>query len=223
MSRSRISRLWVRKFSRRQIRHGVSIAFSAYAAFEIKLKAGQPCVPTRLSQSSATIESDRRREDKLTSAGELPLQPLGSGSALLYRRMRRALARIGFLRSGYYLLLAISEALRDSPERGQAELDWEFAAREDPWSYATDSCHLSRIRREIELLDSVRCKKRFEKVLEIGCAEGLFTEKLAPLCDFLHAVDISTVALARARHNMTAVDSLCSRAICLHEGRAILE
>lgn len=49
------------------------------------------------------------------------------------------------------------------------------------------------------MLDAVRGKKRFEKGLEIGCAEGLFTELLADRCDSLLAVDISPIALARAR------------------------
>ena len=130
--------------------------------------------------------------------------PRGTGWSRYYRRMRRELSRVSYLRSGYYLLLAIGEALRDNPKRGQAELDREFTPHEDPWNYATDPSHLERIRREMEMLDAVRGNRRFERVLEIGCAEGLFTEKLAPRCDSLLSADISTVALIRARHRLQA-------------------
>ena len=40
---------------------------------------------------------------------------------------------------------------------------------------------------------------RFHAALELGCAEGIFTEKLAPMCDRLIALDFSEVALRRAR------------------------
>jgi O-antigen/teichoic acid export membrane protein/SAM-dependent methyltransferase len=121
-----------------------------------------------------------------------------------YRRLRHSLARVGFLRSGYYLLLAIREAMRDSPARGRIELDQGFERREDPWDYATVSYQRDRIRTEVEMLDAVRGPSRFAKVLEVGCAEGIFTEMLAPRCDSLLAVDISQVALARARQRLCA-------------------
>jgi SAM-dependent methyltransferase len=123
-------------------------------------------------------------------------------SSELYWRVRHALARVAFLRSGYYLLRTIRDAMRDSPARGQAELNHEFAAREDPWNYATAAYQVDRIRSEVEMLDAVRGDGRFGHALEVGCAEGLFTEKLAPLCESLLAVDISPVALARARRRL---------------------
>jgi SAM-dependent methyltransferase len=106
---------------------------------------------------------------------------------------------VGFLRSGYYLLLAIREALLDSPARGRAELNHEFEPREDPWDYATVSCQRDRIRSEVEMLDAVCGASGFGNALEVGCAEGIFTEMLAPRCESLLAVDISRVALNRAK------------------------
>jgi O-antigen/teichoic acid export membrane protein/2-polyprenyl-3-methyl-5-hydroxy-6-metoxy-1,4-benzoquinol methylase len=124
--------------------------------------------------------------------------PMTAGR-FLYTRMRRLLARVGFLRSGYYLLLAIREALLDSPARGRAELNHEFEPREDPWDYATVSCQRDRIRSEVEMLDAVCGASGFGNALEVGCAEGIFTEMLAPRCESLLAVDISRVALNRAK------------------------
>jgi len=121
--------------------------------------------------------------------------------ASLYWRIRHVLARVAFLRSSYYLMRSIRDAMRDSSERGRAELNEEFASREDPWDYKT-AYQMDRIRTEIEMLDAARGTERFKNALEVGCAEGLFTEKLAPLCERLLAVDISPVALARARKSI---------------------
>lgn len=126
----------------------------------------------------------------------------------LYRRARHALARVGFLRSGYFLLLSIREAVLDSPARGQAELNREFEPREDPWSYATVSYQRERIRREVEMLDAVRGAAAFGKVLEVGCAEGMFTEMLTPRCGSLLAVDISPVALKRAQRRLERFENV---------------
>jgi 2-polyprenyl-3-methyl-5-hydroxy-6-metoxy-1,4-benzoquinol methylase len=141
------------------------------------------------------------REDELRLVRKLVEVPRAAGYQS-YRRLRRLLARVGFLRSGYYLLLSIREAVMDSPARGQAELNHEFEPREDPWDYATVSYQGDRIRSELAALDSVRGTARFGKALEVGCAEGAFTEMLAPRCESLLAVDISSIALARARRRL---------------------
>lgn len=126
----------------------------------------------------------------------------------LYRRFRHTLARIGFLRSGYFLLRSIREAMLDSPARGQAELNQEFEPHEDPWNYATVSYQRDRIRREVEMLDTFRGAARFANALEVGCAEGMFTEMLAPRCEALLAADISSVALARARRRLAKYEQV---------------
>lgn len=135
------------------------------------------------------------------AGGKIAEAPRSAGYRA-YRRLRHSLARIGFLRSGYYLLLAIREAVMDSPARGQAELNHEFEPREDPWDYATVSYQRDRIRSEVEMLDAVRGTARFGRALEVGCAEGMFTKIFAPRCDSLLAVDISPVALNRARRRL---------------------
>ena len=119
----------------------------------------------------------------------------------LYWRFRHNLARVAFLRSAYYLLRSIREAFQDGSERGREELDYEFAAREDPWNYRARD-QMERIQAEVAMLRSASSTERFRDALEVGCAEGLFTEQLAPLCDRLLAVDISPVALGRARRRL---------------------
>ena len=123
-----------------------------------------------------------------------------------YWRLRHLLARVGFLRSGYYLTVAIRDALNDSPARGRAELNRAFEPRADPWDYATVTQQRERIRSEVGMLDAVRGDALFAQALEVGCAEGIFTEQLAPRCQSLLAVDISPVALSRARRRLDGND-----------------
>jgi len=123
--------------------------------------------------------------------------PRGSG-------WRGLIDRVAFVRSGYYLLSAIKEAVMDNHTRGQAEMNHAFEPCEDPWRYTTDPYQTARISSEIAMLDAVRGAMPFVKALEIGCAEGIFTEMLASRCDSLLAVDLSPVALARARRRLGA-------------------
>ena len=63
----------------------------------------------------------------------------------------------------------------------------------DPWSYC-DLYERTKRAHTLEMLPA----KRFERVLEIGCAEGHFTIELAEIADRVTAIDISTKALLRA-------------------------
>ena len=49
------------------------------------------------------------------------------------------------------------------------------------------------------MLDLVRNGALFKRAFEIGCCEGLFTERLAARSESLVAVDISPIALERTR------------------------
>jgi SAM-dependent methyltransferase len=75
-----------------------------------------------------------------------------------------------------------------------------FASRDDPWGLASDF-EQTKYARTISLLDG----KRYRRALELGCAEGRFTELLAPLVDSLVAADISRVALDRAAERCSRV------------------
>jgi O-antigen/teichoic acid export membrane protein len=76
------------------------------------------------------------RKEELLFTRKVLAVPLALGYPA-YKRLRHSLFRVGFLRSVYLLLLALREALSDSPARGRAELNHEFERREDPWDYAT--------------------------------------------------------------------------------------
>lgn len=70
-----------------------------------------------------------------------------------------------------------------------------YASSEDPWSFRT-RWYESR-KRAITVASLTR--DRFRRGLEIGCSVGHLTELLAPRCDSLLAVDISTRAIEEAQ------------------------
>lgn len=73
-------------------------------------------------------------------------------------------------------------------------------AQGDPWGID----HRPEERLKYERTLALCGKGPFDRALEIGCAMGAFTEVLAPRCESLLAVDISDVAVRRARERVAA-------------------
>ena len=80
------------------------------------------------------------------------------------------------------------------------KMNRQFGKREDPFSYATTPYEAARL----EAMDKALGTGTLGTVLEVGCAEGHFTEKLAKRAKRVIALDISTVALERARRRAPA-------------------
>lgn len=116
----------------------------------------------------------------------------------IYRRSRGALRRVGPLRSAWYLVHELAGMVGPGARPTASQLDRQFASTVDPWDYGSEP-EQERYRVALAMLDQARAGRRFSDALEIGCAEGTFTELLARRCRRLKAVDISPVALARAR------------------------
>jgi protein-L-isoaspartate O-methyltransferase len=76
-----------------------------------------------------------------------------------------------------------------------ARLDRLYAENPDPWAYVGDPGAEQRRQLTLEALP----RPRYRRLLEIGCAEGWMTELLAERADELLCVDISAVAVERAR------------------------
>jgi 2-polyprenyl-3-methyl-5-hydroxy-6-metoxy-1,4-benzoquinol methylase len=110
------------------------------------------------------------------------------------------LRRVGFLRSLLYFGIEIRRQFREAKNLNPNAIDREFRLKLDPFNYAGSPIEHVRFQRQLEMLDSVRGGRVFERVLEIGCAEGMFTEMIADRSESLLAVDISATALLRARH-----------------------
>jgi SAM-dependent methyltransferase len=76
-----------------------------------------------------------------------------------------------------------------------ARFDRRFAKTSDPWGYCGDP--VSEERRGLILKSLPR--NRYPRLLEVGCGAGWMTLPLASRTDDLLSVDISSIALARAR------------------------
>jgi SAM-dependent methyltransferase len=113
--------------------------------------------------------------------------------------LRRTLKRVPFLRSTRYLLVHLTRAWREEEEHSRKSFDQYFHVRRDPWDYECNPIERERFARQTALLDCIAERRRFPVGLEIGCAEGLFTEVLAERCESLLVLDISPIALDRAR------------------------
>ncbi len=79
----------------------------------------------------------------------------------------------------------------------------EVFAEEDPWNYGTSAYERWKFDQTLSLLPS----RRFARALELGCAEGHFTVRLAPLVGQLTAIDISSTAIDRARKRCAGLDN----------------
>jgi len=102
------------------------------------------------------------------------------------------------LRSAWYLLLVLRRRLAYRSARTSASLDQLFDRSPDPWRYHSPE-ESARHAIAVSLLDRVAAQGSLRRVVEIGCAEGVFTEYLAPRCDSLLSLDVSQAALERAR------------------------
>jgi len=76
-------------------------------------------------------------------------------------------------------------------------------AREDPWDYS-NAYEQQKYKHTLEMIP----EGSRSRVLELGCAEGLFTEMLAEKVDDILAVDISERALERATNRCARLDNV---------------
>jgi SAM-dependent methyltransferase len=108
------------------------------------------------------------------------------------------LRRVPWLRSAVYLLIHVGTAARDSRARGRCESLAAYAERPDPWGYesAWGAEHLALAER---LLRTARGGGRIARAVDVGCGEGWMTQRLLSCCDDVLAVDLSPLALERAR------------------------
>ena len=70
----------------------------------------------------------------------------------------------------------------------------------DPWALETSGFERAKYARQMKLI----AKKRFGRVLEIGCGAGVFTALLARHADHITAIDISPTAITIAKRRLAA-------------------
>lgn len=86
-----------------------------------------------------------------------------------------------------------------------------FGSDDDPWDLASSAYEAAKFAHTHDVLPD----RRYARALEIGCAHGVLTGYLAPLCDSLLAVDISAKALAQARARLGDQPGRIRQATCL--------
>jgi 2-polyprenyl-3-methyl-5-hydroxy-6-metoxy-1,4-benzoquinol methylase len=74
-------------------------------------------------------------------------------------------------------------------------LERTFQEQTDPWGFAASRFEQERFALMVGLLQTVP----HETILEVGCAEGDFTEQLVGIAKQVTAIDLSGEAIARAR------------------------
>ena len=84
--------------------------------------------------------------------------------------------------------------------RHQTSLDADyfeqmFQDTPDPWDFETSAYEQAKYAQTLAALGD----RRFDRALEIGCANGVLTARLAPYCERLLAIDVSETALDLAR------------------------
>ena len=87
--------------------------------------------------------------------------------------------------------------MRGSKRVLHADLSRNFEGA-DPWNYTESAIQSERFHSALRLIDGARKGRLYEAALEVGCAEGVFTEMLVPRCKSLLSVEFVRVALARA-------------------------
>ena len=74
-----------------------------------------------------------------------------------------------------------------------------YSQSEDPWEFETSEYERGKYARTLEALGG----RRFRRALEVGASIGVFTAMLAPHCEELLAVDVSSRAVAAARERLS--------------------
>jgi len=86
----------------------------------------------------------------------------------------------------------------ERPRLGRRFFDDLYARSEDPWSFADSAYERDKYAHSLRALEG----GRFKRGLEVGCSIGVFTARLATVCDELTAIDVSPSALALARRRL---------------------
>lgn len=138
------------------------------------------------------------------------------------RRLVAALKRVNGARESWHMLraalLPAVRAVRNSLHHAftgrtfaAKQIEREFQAKPDPWDFESSAAGLERFEKTWKLIPD----GRYDRILEIGCAEGHFTEQIARR--FPHAaivaLDFLPVALERAQVRCAGYPNLTFRCL----------
>lgn len=81
------------------------------------------------------------------------------------------------------------------------ELERLFQWSADPWNFETSQYERDRMQCLLEIVKQYPC----QTILEVGCAEGVFTSRLQDFGKQVVAIDVSHTALSRAKQRCPTV------------------
>lgn len=144
-----------------------------------------------------------RTEERML-AGEVLFSPFTLTKSG-WKHLRQAIIRLGSRYNSFPIFSSIYRVLTYKPEHETARIEQVFTDKVDPYG-ALDPEEQERFSYELAMLDAVRDGTKFERALEIGCGEGVFTELVSTRCKLLVAVDNSDTALERARNRCRQIE-----------------
>jgi SAM-dependent methyltransferase len=112
--------------------------------------------------------------------------------------LKERLKKIGWLRSAVYLARAIPPAVTQTRASVATESLAAYERSPDPWNYETEpgQRHLAAAERLIALAAGER---RLRTAVDVACGEGWLAARAGRYCERVLALDVSPVALNRAR------------------------
>jgi SAM-dependent methyltransferase len=90
------------------------------------------------------------------------------------------------------------------PTKTHGTLDKWYNNTIDPWQFDSNPYERSKYEYTLHLLNG----RVYSRALEVGSAEGVFTELLSPLCEKLIAMDVSSAAVERARERLSRTENV---------------
>ncbi len=133
-----------------------------------------------------------------------PCRPAHSHQEYLYRLQMEAEQSAKRMPSNWEKPLIATRRNTTKECCGDRQAYWEDLFQEpDPWNYGSPY-EQEKYARQLMLIPD----RPIARVLELACAEGCFTEKLAPRAEQLIAADISSTALERARDRCHARENI---------------
>jgi cyclopropane fatty-acyl-phospholipid synthase-like methyltransferase len=94
--------------------------------------------------------------------------------------------------------------LRDGSVQDAAIFERLFRGR-DPYGFRRE-VEQKRFARAEQILERLYGEQRIGRMLEVGCAEGNFTRRIASRCEHLDATDVSPTAVARAKESCMGLE-----------------
>jgi SAM-dependent methyltransferase len=146
----------------------------------------------RLSKTSAVFLEETERSKDIAAFEAVSRQSLA-------QQVRRNLASIKPLLNAWRFARALHSGMQWRTYNQNQYAEYIATHPDDLWGYNTyaSAFNEQRFTAAIEMLSGL--DRNFERALEIGCAQGAMTERLAPLCKQLLAVDFVAMALERAQ------------------------